>query len=284
MKAQDASVGPTTYLSFEGGYLFSDGDHNVHFDPSTDKLGNLDPLRPGGDGGQFRFELGQVFDSGWDYKVAVGAILLGNDKSSSDYDFAPGPVGTSTAKEDLTIGIVDLELGFHPEADLGGLDLRVFGGVRAIHASNEATFQTSDNFDDKAGTYEDDVVAGGPRIGLDLTMPVSDQHQIALVGSLSGSVLFGERSSDEKLQNGIGTFENDFSESETVWNVDAMAGFQMAVGERAALTIGYKGQQFGDLAAARSDVEKTGDYDRNGSKDVLVHGPFAKLTVAIPPH
>jgi hypothetical protein len=117
-------------------------------------------------------------------------------------------------------------------------------------------------------------------------MPISDQHQIGLVGSLSGSVLFGDRTTHEDSDNTFSSFlgdNNHFSDSQTIWNVDAMVGVQMAVGERAALTIGYKGQQFGDLAAARSDVEKTGHFENDGSTDVLVHGPFASLTVAIPP-
>ena len=61
---ESTSAGSVTLLTFEGGYLFNDSQRNFSFDSEDDKLGNLDPLRPGGDGGQFRFEIGQVFDSG----------------------------------------------------------------------------------------------------------------------------------------------------------------------------------------------------------------------------
>lgn len=265
---ESTSAGSITLLTFEGGYLFNDSQRNLSFDPDDDKLGNLDSLRPGDDGGQFRFEIGQVFDSGWDYKVALGAILLGDDKTSAS---APDAPGSSEAESSLVIEMIDLELGYH--TDPGGVDLRLFGGVRALHARNEQRWDYNDG--EKVGTYDDDVYAAGPRVGLGLTMPVSDQHQLALVGSVSGSVLFGDRSSRESGS------DDRFSESETIWNVDAMAGVQIAVAEHAALTIGYKGQQFGDLTPGRSDVEKSGDYDSDGSKDVLVHGPFASLTLAI---
>ena len=265
---ESTSAGSVTLLTFEGGYLFNDSQRNFSFDSEDDKLGNLDPLRPGGDGGQFRFEIGQVFDSGWDYKVALGAILLGDDETSAS---APSASGNSEAESSLVIEIVDLELGYHTAP--GGVDLRLFGGARALHARNEQRFDYDDG--DKVGTYDDDVYAVGPRVGLGLTMPISDPHQIALVGSVSGSVLFGDRSSRESGD------DDRLSESETILNVDAMAGVQLVVAEHAALTLGYKGQHFGDLAAGRSDVEKSGDYDSDGSKDVLVHGPFASLTLAI---
>ena len=274
-------------MSFEGGYLFDGSSSNVQFDPDDDKLGNLDFLKPGDDGAQFRFELGQVYDLGWDYKLALGAIVLGNDKTSSDYDidvpFFPDIVGSATGKQDLSIGIADLEMGFRPDMNAGGLDLRVFGGVRAIKTTNEGQWLASDNYGDKVGSYEDEVWAVGPRIGLDATMPIEDQHQIALVGSVSGAVLFGKRSTDEGLGTVIGSGGNSFSELETVWNLDAMAGLQVPIGERAAFTFGYKAQKFWNLVAGRSDVETfLGDYDSDGSKDVLVHGPFLNLTVEIP--
>ena len=282
------SLGPTTYLSFEGGYLFNSSPSNIHFDPDDDKLGNLDSLKPGDDGAQFRFELGQVFDSGWDYKVALGAIMLSDDKTSADYDIdLPFPLpdleGTSTGKQDLSLGIADFEMGFRPDVSADGLDVRLFGGVRVIHASNEGQWQTSDEVD-KLGAYDDSTWAVGPRLGLDATMPIDDQHQLSLVGSLSGSVLFGKRSTDERLETFIGfPLTADSSESVTIWNVDAMAGLQMPVGERASLTFGYKAQQYWNLVAGRTDAQSFfGDYESDGEKDVLVHGPFLNLTVAIP--
>ncbi len=286
---QGPSLGPTTYITFEGGYLFDDSPTNADYDNDDAKLGDLDSLRPGDDGGQFRFAIGQVFDSGWDYKVALSAILLSKDKSSADYDVdlpfpLPDAEGTAKAEQDLTIGIADVELGYRPDHDMGGMNLRVFGGVRGIYSSTERQFETDDKFGDITGSYEDQLFAGGPRIGLDLMLPVSEPHQIAFVGSVSGSVLFGDRSVDEELETIAGSFPNDFSDSEIIWNVEAMAGVQVAVGERAALTIGYRGQQFGDLVAKRSDIDKGGDYDQDGSGNVLLHGPFAGLTVEIPPH
>ena len=284
---QDQAVGPTTILSFEGGYLFNDSSSNVHFDPDNDKignhLGNLDSLTPGKDGGQFRFELGQVYESGWDYKVALGAILLDNDDTSGEYEYSCGlfcaDTDIATAEQKQKLGIADLELGFRPDTSLGGLDVRFFGGIRAIRSSNEGQFEA-----DKVGSYDDSLWAVGPRIGLDAVLPIEDQHQLSFVGSLSGSVLFGDRSTDESLTTIIGPLSRSFSESETVWNVDAMAGLQMPVGERASLTLGYKAQQFWNLVSGRSDVESFfGTYTDEGNKDVLVHGPFLKLTVEVPP-
>jgi len=265
---EPVSVGPTTFISIEGGYLFNDSDHNVNYDNDDDKLGDLDSKRPGDDGGQFRFEFGQVFDSGWDYKLAVGAIILSNDKVSTEYDdgtiVVPGIglidlSGEARSKQNLEIGIADAELGYH--SDPGGMDLRFFGGVRAIYSDNDSGFKTDNTGGgDKSGEYEDEVWAVGPRVGLDLTMPVSDEHRFALVGSVSGSVLFGEREEEEEANNIFGLLgadlENSSTESVTVWNVDAMAGVQLAISNNAALTIGYKGHQFGDLVQSRTDIDK----------------------------
>ena len=61
-----------------------------------------------------------------------------------------------------------------------------------------------------------------------------------------------------------------------------MAGMAFVVGDNATLTIGYRAAQFGDLMADRSDIDNDGPFSDDGPSDLLVNGPFARLTIEIP--
>jgi len=73
-----------------------------------------------------------------------------------------------------------------------------------------------------------------------------------------------------------------WSETETIWNVEGMAGVSFGIGENADLTLGYRAALFSGLMSDRSDVEWGGDFSDDGRSDLLVHGPFARLIVEIP--
>lgn len=262
---------PSAFISFEGGYFFNASSENVDFDDTDSDLGNLDSLTPGGSGWQGRFEIGQRLNETWDYKIGLSAIALGSDSTDD------GSVNAD-ASQDMDLQILDLEAGYH----MGGMDAvdaRIFAGVRGLHARSDTSWQSDA---DKLGQFEDEVYALGPRIGVDLAVPM-DTHDIALVGSVSGSLLFGTVDSEVSYR---GEFYNDYdidtTDTQTMWNVEGMAGVAFGIGERADLTLGYRVAQFGDLAVDRSDIDKTGDFSANGQSDLLLHGPFARLSVEIP--
>lgn len=264
---------PVAFISFEGGVVFDASPANMSFKDDDSKLGDLDSLQPGDWGGQVRFELGQRLNTEWDYRVSIAAVLLGEDSSSN---------GDAEANQKTSLQTLDVEIGYLPN-DIGALQTRIFGGLRGLHSASEADW--SYDGPDKIGEFDDEVYAIGPRIGVDLLLPLNSTD-ISLVGSASGSVLFGSMESsynyDGNGLDSIGSELTRWSESETIWNVEAMAGVAFGVGDNAALTIGYRAAQFGGLMADRSDIDNDGPFSDDGRSDLLVHGPFARLTVEIP--
>jgi hypothetical protein len=169
---------------------------------------------------------------------------------------------------------------FRPELS-SQLDVRLFGGVRGLAASSNSSWEG----DEKLGKFDDETWAIGPRVGVDLFMPIESERGIGLVGSLSGAALFGSRSTDYDYSD-IGDnpptlISESFSESVTIWNVDAMAGLSVPLTEGSTVTLGYKAQSFQNLVAKRSDLDRNGNYSDDGDGDVLIHGPFVKLTIPL---
>jgi opacity protein-like surface antigen len=261
---------PSSFISFEGGIFFDASPSNISFDEDSLKLGDLNPLHPGDWGGQGRFELGQRLNSDWDYKVGVSAVFLSEDSSSGDQ---------AEAHQKTSLQTVDLEIGYIPQ-DIGGVKTRVFGGLRGLHSASEAGWSTDVPFRKATGEFDDDVYAIGPRIGVDILVPLPAAN-VSLIGAASGSALLGNMESSYTYDGA--DFElTHWSDSRTIWNIDAMVGVSFGVGDDADLTIGYRAAQFSGLVADRSDIETNGEFSRDGTSDLLVHGPFARLTVEIP--
>ncbi|WP_457936130.1 Lpg1974 family pore-forming outer membrane protein [Mesorhizobium sp. 10J20-29] len=284
---------PTRYVGFEGAFLLNDSDNTLSFDPEDEKFGDLDPLKPGDDGWQVGAEYGARVDALWDYRVGVNLIDLGAETEgggeliSTDEIF----VGYPGAETQMRIAFADLELGYRPAIG-SNLDLRIFGGLRGLYARASSTYWGSasglpDPFPidtDKLGDFQDETWAIGPRLGMAVAVPVIEERGISAVGSVAGAALFGERSTDYAFTSliGLGTDRNErYSDSVTILNAEVMGGLNFALTSDAALTIGYRAQSFHNLAGSRSDVDKAGDYEGSGSGDVLVHGPFARMTIAL---
>lgn len=289
MAADADSVGyvdyPTAFLSFEGGVVIDSSPANTEFAVDDEKLGVLDSLQPGDWGGEVRVEMGQRLDSHWDYKVGLAAIFLNEDQTSGHVDFGLGP-GHSEASQKTSLQIIDAEVGYRPD-DMGQIQARLFAGVRGLLAQTENDWSYNDGAsntgtDDKMGEFDDNVYAIGPRIGVDLVVPV-ESSGISLVGSASGSVLFGSVESDYAYRNDSGGSSfTSTSDSQTIWNVEGMAGVSFDVGEHADLILGYRAAEFGGLMVDRSDIDSSGNFSDDGTSNLLVHGPFARLTVEIP--
>ena len=258
---------PTTFISIEGGTLFDASASNVSFDGTDEKLGHLDPLKPGDWGWQGRFELGQQLDSAWDYKLSAAAMSLNDDQSSH---------GKATASQNTSLQIIDAEVGYRPD-DVGLLQTRVFAGVRGLHSTAESNWAY--NEDQKLGQFNDEVYAIGPRIGVDLALPI-ESTGVSLVGSGSASLLLGNAQSNYDY-HAILERQTRRNGSDTIWNVEAMAGVSFALGENADFTLGYRAAQFGGLLSNHSAINSDGTFNDDGHSDLLVSGPFARLTVEI---
>jgi len=187
---------PTTFISFEGGVMLDASPSNLSFDDEDDKLGGLDSLQPGDWGGQGRVELGHRLNSEWDFKVGLAEIFLGEDTAQGAPDLTNTDIieGEANASQKTSLQLVDLEVGYDSQ-DVGALQTRLFAGVRGLHSTTDAGWvyegQAVDIGDDeKLGNFNDEVYAIGPRVGVDLALPLNDSN-ILLVGSASGSVLFG---------------------------------------------------------------------------------------------
>lgn len=276
---------PTTFISFEGGVLFDASPSNLGFDAEDDKLGGLGSLGPGTWGGEGRFEFGQAIDRHWDYRIGLSAFALGEDTSQGTSDPSDTDIsGVAHARENISLQLLDAEIGYRTD-DVGALQTRLFAGLRGLHSVTETKWDYDGQgaYDrDKLGDFNDEVFALGPRIGLDLALPLSGSN-VSLVGSASGSVLFGDTGSRYRFDDGNGGGKLSlWSDSETIWNVEGMAGVAFAIGKNADLTLGYRAAEFSNLMSDRSDVDKEGEFSDDGRSDLLVHGPFARLTVEIP--
>lgn len=273
---------PTRYISVEGGFFLNDTDNVLAFDPDEDKIGGeipapftgLPPLSAGGDGWQGGVEFGSRVDPVWDYRVGVNLIDLGAEGAAD---------GSATASTELRIGYADAEIGYRPEFG-DNLGLRLFGGVRGLVASADSTFAFGSE-EEKLGEFKDDTWAIGPRVGVGIAIPVIEERGISLVGSVAGAALFGKRDTDYsydiRQNQEFVPIDQSFSDSVTIWNADIMAGLAIPLTSSAGITLGYKGQGFGDLVRSRSDIVSSGEYTDDGERDVWVHGPFVKMTISL---
>jgi hypothetical protein len=270
---EGAFAGAATTISVEGGIFYNQSDSNLGFDPD-DKLGDMDDLDPGGDGWHTRVDLSRTIDPMWDMSAGLGVLGL---NLSEDSFF-----GVS-AEQDLSVGLADVVVGYNAETE-SAVDLRLFGGFRGLYASNEAFWEEFG--DETDGTFEDTTWSIGPRAGVDLAVPVDPSTGVKFVGSLSAAALFGTRQSDFDYVDNVtpaNSFSTSGSEMTTIWNFEAMAGLNMPLGNNAHLTTGYRVQSFHNLVADRSDVNDDGSYVDDGDSDLIVHGPFMTLNVALDP-
>jgi hypothetical protein len=275
---------PTTFISFEGGTLFDTSPTNASFDEDNDKLGALGSLQPGDWGQNGRFDLGQQLTEDWDFKIAAALTFLGDDSEGAIVDNSSS-AGFAEAAQKTSFQTLDVEIGYQIDA-LGAIDTRVFAGARALHSTTQLEWNFEGEVDKlgditEGGDFSDEVWSIGPRIGIDVAVPLNST-KVSLVGSASGSLLFGSVGSQYSFDGDSTDQLTDWSDSQTLWNLEGMAGVSFGVGGNADLTIGYRAAQFGGLITDRSDIDSDGGFSEDGRSDLLVHGPFARLTVEIP--
>jgi len=273
-----------TFMSFEGGLVFDASPANSDFDNDSDKLGTLASLQPGDWGGQGRFELGQQLSNNWDFKITAASTFLSHNDEKESVDTSTS-TGVAEASQKTSFRTFDVEVGFQTDG-FGSIDARLFAGARAMHSTTELDW----NFEGDViklgdttehGEFRDDVWAIGPRVGVDLAVPLNSTS-VSLVGSASGSLLYGNGRSQYDYDGDDRGEHTDWSDSEKIWNVEVMAGVALDIDDNAALTIGYRAARFADLVAERSEIQSDGNFDKGGTSDLVVHGPFARLAIEIP--
>lgn len=266
---------PSWTASAWGGYLFNDSQDVFSADEST-KLGNLSSLEPGDDGYNFGLSIGHAIDENWDWKASFNASGF-DDAQSIGVD---GSVGTlAETKLDFQYG--DLDVGYQvPFGD--GSTMRLFGGVRILHANTSVGYGFDDGGFQGALSNTADFWAFGPRLGLEGKLMLG-ASAFSLNYAVSGSVLFSDADRDVSYAS---NWYDEFATrgdavSDPVWNAEGSLALAYNFNSSASLALGYQVQQWWGLAPSVRSAEPDGDFTP-GNSDVLIHGPFLKLTVTFP--
>jgi hypothetical protein len=271
-----ATFADRAFFSVEGGYWFNRSAKNLGFDPTDDNLGGLAPLRPGRNGGTFGFGFGYSIDPVWDWRFAyrVNSFAKAN---------ATDPDPSATASNKLWFQYFDLEFGYRPRS-IAGADVRIFAGPRLLNAHNHMSYGFIDG--SKLGNFDHDVELWGvgPRAGIQASFPLG-QSPASLKVAAAGSVIFShvDHRSIFASRTDVGNFSGNSNtgSSPTVYNVEGSVGVGFRIHPKATVEIGYQAQQWWNLTNRVRDADKFGNFT-SGRNDVLVHGPVAKITVALP--
>ena len=267
------------FFGLEGGYWLNRSAKNLSFDPTDDELGGLAPLRPGKDGGMFGFAFGYSIDPAWDWRFAYRVNSFAKANATD-----PGPMATASNK--FWFQHFDLEIGYRPRS-VTGADVRIFAGPRLLNAQNQMSYGFVDG--SKLGNFDHDVELWGvgPRAGIQASFPLG-QTTASLNLSAAGSVIFSRvdhrfvfDTSGLAPGPGPGRGSSTTTASPTVYNVEGSVGVGFRIHPKTTVEIGYQAQQWWNLTNQVRDADKFGNFT-SGRNDVLIHGPVAKITVALP--
>jgi hypothetical protein len=105
----------------------------------------------------------------------------------------------------------------------------------------------------------------------------------------SGSAIFSHATHDFNFAFNNQTFpaaitgsgSSSVTSSRTIYDLEASAALSYHFGHAATVAAGYQVQQWYRLATSVNLANSTGGFV-DGTNNVLVHGPFAKITVELP--
>ena len=272
------------FVSVYGGYLFNESDKNVSFADTEDRLGGLSDLAPGEDGHQIGGAIGVPLSERFDFRAAfTGESFSDDEKSVEDY----GRVGSfAEANSHFSLRYLDLELGYRPGV-VGMGNIRLFAGPRIINAFNSVDafyFEPREEGPDKIGDYEanTEVWGIGPRVGAEGGFKFGDSGvSLFLMGA--GSAIFSHVDREDRRQE---TFESDFeddsSDTRTVYSLEGKIALGYDMTPSVNFQIGYQAQQWWNLLDNIEINSNSGTIERDGTADVMTHGPFARITVKLP--
>ncbi len=180
----------------------------------------------------------------------------------------------------------DLEIGYQHSYPWG--ELRLFGGVRYIDydARIRTRFST-------LGLVEFDVIRDGsywgigPRLGLGTTLPLSSRWWLS--AGLSGTVLFGDRTTEETRTVSVPPALFTFSDAEqngggrTVFGFDGQVSLTYLFDSRFYASLGYGVQSYVGLNDTRrldplASIQAGGRvFDGTSAGSIVNHGPFVRV-------
>jgi Legionella pneumophila major outer membrane protein precursor len=293
------------FISVEGGYWFNGSESSLAFDRGDELVNVLGPTRPGRNGWTAAIAFGRTFGPQWDWAVAYRYTSLKTDsvagsRFEASLSFPPTTESTSaSASNRLWYQHLDLELGYRPpEAQSAGI--RLFVGSRILNARQRMHYEYSqlatqsfDGFNtaSKLGTFDHDVNLWGvgPRAGLQASVPLA-QTPWSFNASASASMIFSRVQRDfafNFLKEDFSPFVDSgagatsYRTWRTVYNLEGSVALGYQLGNAAQLQVGYQVQQWWSLATRIYVADSEGHLQASQS-DVLTHGPFAKITVALP--
>lgn len=331
--AQSESLISGFYLQLEGRYVMSDGDETPYAVSSARQIFKIglneeDTTARFGMG----INIGNRLDVGLHYSglniqgnragqacgVSAGfptlclGPLIGNGAVSTlgaiPYTYAGTGVAQNVeqATYDTTYHVVDFEVGY--SLKLGQVDVRAFIGVRYAEfdqtinfAGNYILYQAPVAGLFPVGIHSDlsrNVVAEGigPRLGVEANVPLG--RGFGLAGSVSGSVLFGDRDTVETINfagfpagflfvPGGSSIVNDGDNGDTFWNAEGDLGFTYGVelgnASSMIMTIGYRAEAWFNVNNTQNTFTAPGTFGfpsghlfGDVNADQLFHGPFMR--------
>jgi hypothetical protein len=293
------------FISIEGGYWFNGSESSLAFDRGDDLVNVLGPTRPGRNGWTAAIAFGRTFGPQWDWAVAYRYTSLNtNSVAGSSFEtftgFPPGTDSVSaSASNRLWYQHLDLELGYRPP-EWQSAGVRLFVGPRILNARQRMHYDYSGlstvDFDgfgafSKLGNFDHDVNLWGvgPRAGLQASVPLA-QTPWSFNASGSASMIFSRVNHQQTSNfdheeflgpNLAGSGTTSAHTWRTVYNLEGSVALGYQLGNLAQLQVGYQAQQWWSLATRINLAAGAGLHQRSQS-DVLTHGPFAKITVALP--
>lgn len=289
------------FFSLEGGYAHRGSGSNVTFDPADSFVAGLPPVGPGHAGATFAVEAGRTFGPQWDLALGYRHTLLGTAQTNLATTLPIAlPGGTfnnlnSAASSSLRFQTFDAELGYRiPQ--WSGANVRVFAGPRVLNAHQDIAYSYLDVADfnvfgptttTKLGNFDHDIDLWGvgPRVGLDASVPLSQTMPVSLDLTGAGSAIFSHVTNDSSFAFNnfglTGAGASTIKSSRTIYELEASAGLSYHLGHTTTLEAGYQVQQWYRLATSVNAANTAGAFVE-GTENVLVHGPFAKITVELP--
>ncbi len=280
-------------LELEGRILFGLPIEARDYD---DEAGSSEDYGVGGQGSiRILHDLGNRMDVAF----GVSAAFIQDHEQAVDYfptglpgsRFGAGSGGSSEISSDVNFQTLDVELGRTVNTQ-ASTELRLFGGLRALHFSDNTEVTLND-----AGTGVPSTTATrnltdieidnrffgvGPRAGLEISHALG-QSAFGLSGGFAVAVLAGSMDVDTSASSMIIStlasipVPNDFNPGSgrssfgVVLNVEGDIGLDIAVSDSSSVTLGYQAEYF-------QNVRHRTDIFASDSADYLSHGPFARWT------
>lgn len=246
-------VAPVNYMSIEGGPLWNNGN----FDETEDKLGNIDDEQGFYVAATYR----RLFKPEWDWQITGTGTWLDTSASGEDTRF----------ESDLRFQTIDFDFGYHPGANPLN---RFFLGARALHLDDDIRVNGVEFGNDWNSSYEASGWAFGPRAGFQ-TETMINGSQFGFVAEGSGSILFGKIDKDY-FDSGDGGSSSD--DTDTIYNLEALAGLSWHATSQFTITAGYRAQKWWGLrdGATATNTEAGNFYSISADEDPLLHGPFLR--------